>query len=205
MGRHLNPRPNAAVSNVNVPAVAVVTAAQSDTRWMRRTAPRQPSVPTGCTRREGCAVNSRSTATAAAPRAPRKRKERRPGPMRHSRSSTNGWRQWLLRPNLATPTTRRTRSPGKPPPSAANCRRWNLAAARGVHGRHRPNSRASSVSLQSPECAMRTATAGLAQMSHQDRATMPCRAACGWTCRSAGTTAASTPWPVCSRTAMWPT
>ena len=29
MGRHLNPRPNAAVSNVNVPAFAVVIAAQS--------------------------------------------------------------------------------------------------------------------------------------------------------------------------------
>ena len=77
MGRHLNPRPNAAVSNVNVPAVAVAIAAQSDTRWMRRTAPRQSSVPTGCTPRDGCAVNSRSTATAAAPRALRKRRERR--------------------------------------------------------------------------------------------------------------------------------
>ena len=38
---------------------------------------------------------------------------------------------------------------------------------------------------------MRTATAGLAQMSHQDRATTPCRAASLWTWRSAGTAAAS--------------
>ena len=85
-------------------------------------------------------MNSRSTVTAAAPRALRKRRERRrrwppasrrPGPMRHSRSSKNGWRQWLLRRNLAIPTTRCTRSPGKPRPSAANCRRrWNRVAER---------------------------------------------------------------------------
>ena len=146
MGRHLNPRPNMEVSNVNVPAVAVVIAAQSVNRHPRRTAQRRPSVPTACTRRDGYAVNSRSTATAAsaAPRPPRKRRERRrrwppasrrPGPMRQLRTSTIGWRQWLLRRNLATPTTRRTRSPGKPRSSAANCHRWNRVAERGMHGR----------------------------------------------------------------------
>ena len=42
-------------------------------------------------------------------------------------------------------------------------------------------------------------TAHPAEMRLTDEETAPCRAACHWTWRSAETTAASTPWPVCGR------